>query len=137
VAPIQPPDVSERSWLNAVVTVGGFLLALVGIAALISDQPLILLGVATGASSVLSIVLWALYGALRRQQIEERTQNDERIRRLEVDLLEARRQAGEWSATSNNISNAARAVIDLAGSAPTTAPARVPRVRKSSGDKAE
>lgn len=120
--PFHPPDISERTWLGTFIAVGGLLCGIVAVAALIWQEPIILLAVAAGSGWTLSIVTVALYNGQRRRQIE-----------LETDLEEARRQAGEWSATSNNIARAAHAVIELAGSPPTP-PVRRRRPRGEQGE---
>lgn len=114
--PFNPPDISERTWLGACIGVGGLLCGLVGVAAVISQDLKILLAVAAGSGWTLSIILAVLYTGHRRRAIE-----------LETDLADACRQAAEWSTTANNVSLAARSVIEVVGSAP--APPRR-RVRK-------
>lgn len=119
------PDVSDKTWLGAMLAVGGFLFGLVGFAALIWKDPIVLLAILAGASTVLSTALWiAFTGERRRRALAEQNVHD-----LEVDLADARRQAGEWSATSSNISNAVTSVLELIGGAPAAAPARIPRQR--------
>jgi len=119
------PDVSDKTWLGATLAVGGFLFGLVGFAALIWKDPMVLLAILAGGSTVLSIALWiALTGERRRRALAEQN-----VHGLEVDLADARRQAGEWSATSSNISNAVTSVLELIGGPPAAAPARIPRQR--------
>lgn len=114
---LKPPNVSDETWLGAAIGVGGFLCSLVGVAAIIWHDPMVLLAIAAGSGWTLSIILYALYKAQRR-----------RLAEVDTDLAEARRQAGEWSTTSNNIALAARGVLDLAGVAPA-APRRRTRAR--------
>ena len=106
-----PPEFSESTWLGATVSVGGLMCGIVGVAAIIWNSPLVLLAIAAGSGWSLSIVFAVLYAAQRRQ-----------VNGLENDLAAARHQSSEWSATSNNIAQAVRAVLELAGAAP--APAR-------------
>lgn len=118
--PINPPDISERTWLGATIGVGGLLCGLVGVAAIIWRDPMTLLGVAAGSGWTLSIVLAALHFGQRRRRLD-----------LEMDLADARRQAAEWSTTSNNISLATRSLIELVGNAPTAPTRRVRSPRKT------
>ena len=119
------PYVSDKTWLGATLAVGGFLFGLVGFASLIWKDPIVLLAILAGGATVLSIALWiALTGERRRRALAEQNVHD-----LGVDLAESRRQAGEWSATSSNISNAITSVLELIGGAPAAAPARIPRQR--------
>jgi hypothetical protein len=114
--PINPPEISERTWLGAAISVGGLLCGLVGVAAIIWRDPMTLLGVAAGSGWMLSIVLAVLYSGQRRRSLE-----------LETDLADARRQAAEWSTTSNNISLATRSLIELVGNAPIPPRRRIRR----------
>lgn len=118
-----PPDVSDKTWLGALLVVGSFLFGLVGCAALIWNDPTTLLALLAGASTALSIALWIALAGERRQ----RNKAEQSVRELEVDLADARRQAGEWSATSSNIAAAAKSVLELMSGPPAAAPARVPR----------
>lgn len=119
------PDVSGKTWLGAILAIGGFLFGLVGFAALIWKDPTTLLAILAGASITLSVTLWIAFAGERRRRIKAESD----IRLLEIDLADARRQAGEWSATSSNISVAVKSVLELMGGTPTAAPARVPRPR--------
>ena len=112
------PSTSNSTWLGATLAISGFVFGLVGVAALIWKDPLVLLAIATGTSFTLAIGLWVIN---HRQAT--------RIAELEVDLKESRRQAGEWSTTSNNIAAAIRAMYELAAVAPP-APARRTRQRQ-------
>lgn len=117
------PDVSDKTWLGAVLAIGGFLFGLIGFAALIWKDPTTLLAILAGAAITLSITLWIAFAGERRRRLKAEAD----IRLLEIDLNDARRQAAEWSATSSNISVAVKSVLELMGGAPTAAPARVPR----------
>lgn len=108
---LRAPDLNEGTWLGATIAVGGLLCGIVSVAAIMWNNAVILLAIAAGAGWALSIVFAALYASRRREM-------GHRIVALETELAAARNQAAEWSATSNNISMAARAVLDLAGSAP-------------------
>lgn len=111
-------NTSSSNWLDATLTISGFVFGLIGVAALIWKDTLTILAVAFGASFMLASGLCII---TRRQS--------NRINELEIDLKEARRQAGEWSATSNNIAAAIRAMYELAAVAPP-APARRTRNRQ-------
>lgn len=100
-------NTSSSNWLDATLTISGFVFGLIGVAALIWKDTLTILAVAFGASFMLASGLCII---TRRQS--------NRINELEIDLKEARRQAGEWSATSNNIAAAIRAMYELAAVAP-------------------
>lgn len=119
------PDVSDKTWLGAVLAIGGFLFGLIGFAALIWKDPATLLAILAGASITLSIALWIAFAGERRRRIKAQ----QNIRELEIDLADARRQAGEWSATSSNISVAVKSVLELMGGQPPAAPPRIPRPR--------
>lgn len=120
---VRAPDLSETTWLGATLAVGGFIFGVVGVLALLWTEPLILAGVAIGTSITISVVLGAIIGSQRKNLAVQRTH----IVELETELKDTRGQAAEWSATSNNISLAVRSVLELMGTAPTTAPPRVPR----------
>lgn len=109
---------SERSLLESAMAIAGFLFGLVGLVALIWKDTLILLAVAAGVFGALCVALWIYVG---RQNI--------RISRLETDLAEARRQAGEWSTTSSNVAIAIRSMYELAAVGPE-APARKRRAKQ-------
>lgn len=104
---------------------------LVGVAAVISHDTMVLLAVAAGSGWTLSIALAALYNAQRRAQAETTAQMDE----LRVDVAEARRQASEWSTTANNVSSATRSVLEVVRAAPAP-PQRRARARPAHGEEA-
>jgi hypothetical protein len=120
-----PPDTSDRSWLGALISLGGLLFGFVGVAALIWTNVIAVLGVATGAAIALSAAFWLQINRFA----DERRELKARIRGLEIDLADARRQAGEWSSTSSNVSTAVKSVLELVGAAPAAAPPRIPRAR--------
>lgn len=114
---MESPYTKSISWLGATLAISAFIFGLVGVAALIWEDKTILLAIAAGASFVLSVGLWVI---THRQTV--------RISELEIDLKESRRQAGEWSATSNSIATAIRSMYELAAIVPE-APARRIRTR--------
>lgn len=118
---MEAPSTSGGTWLGATIAISGFVFGLVGIAALVWKDLLIILAVASGVSFTLAAGLWLIS---HRQGA--------RIRELEIDLKESRRQAGEWSTTSNNIAAAIRAMYELAAIVPD-APARRTRARNQEG----
>lgn len=120
------PDLNEGTWLGATIGVGGLLCGIVSVAAIVWSSPVILLGIAAGSGWALSIVFAVLYTSQRRENENLQSELDGRVRALETDLVVSRNQAAEWSATANNVSEAVRAVLHLAGSAPS-APRRRPR----------
>lgn len=120
-----PPDTSDRSWLGSLISLGGLLFGFVGVAALVWTNVIAILGIAAGAAIALSSAFWIQINRFG----DERRELNIRIRSLEIDLADARRQAGEWSSTSNNVSTAVKSVLELVGAAPAAAPPRVPRVR--------
>tara|TARA_R110000787_G_scaffold208792_3_gene318804 strand:+ start:445 stop:759 length:315 start_codon:yes stop_codon:yes gene_type:complete len=67
----------------------------VTVVVLVWKEPMLAVGIAGGAGWALSVALLFSGGAQRT-----------RIRRLEADLLEARRTAGEWSASASNVTAA-------------------------------
>lgn len=113
---------SERSLLESGMAIAGFLFGLVGIAALIWKDTLMLLAVAAGVFGALCVALWIYVG---RQNL--------RISRLETDLAESRRQAGEWSTTSSNVAIAIRSMYELAAIGPE-APARKRRTKQEAAE---
>jgi hypothetical protein len=123
---LRPPDLSEHTWLGATIGVGGLLCGIVSVASIIWNSPIILLGIAAGSGWALSIVFAVLYASQRQATRDLQSEMDGHISTLETDLAVARNQAAEWSTTSNNVSEAVRAVLTLTGSAPA-APRRRPR----------
>lgn len=123
---LRPPDLSEGTWIGAAIGVGGLLCGIVSVAAIIWNSPIILLGIAAGAGWALSVVFAVLYASQRRATRLTESESASRLASLETELSVARSQAAEWSATSNNLAAAVRAVLDLAGSAPA-APRRKSR----------
>lgn len=126
------PDVSDKTWLGAILIVGSFLFGLVGAAALIWKDPTTLLAILAGASTALSVTLWIAYANERRRRLRIEVE----VRDMQTDLADARRQASEWSATSSNISVAVKSVLELMGGSPLAAPARIPRPRTDTEEQA-
>jgi hypothetical protein len=124
----RPADLSEGTWLGAAIGVGGLLCGIVSVGAIIWNSPIILLGIAAGAGWALSIVFAVLYASQRRATRGLEAEMDSRLGVLETDLAVARGQAAEWSATSNNVSEAVLAVLNLVSAAPT-APRRRSRLK--------
>jgi hypothetical protein len=122
--PLKPPEFSESTWLGATISVGGFLCGLVGVAAIIWHDPLTLLGIAAGSGWTLSIVFAVLYAGQRRRQAQ-----------IETELDASRQQAGEWSATANNVSRATHSVLQLVGLPPGPVRRR-PRQKPAKGEDA-
>ncbi|MCV2224254.1 hypothetical protein SOP89_09465 [Pseudomonas siliginis] len=117
---MESASASNTSWLGATLAISAFIFGLVGVAALVWQDKTILLAIAAGASFTLAVGLWVITH-----------KQSKRISELEIDLKESRRQAGEWSATSNSISVAIRSMYELAALTPE-APAR--RVRPRNQD---
>lgn len=111
--------------MGAIISLGGLLFGFVGVAALFWTNVIAVLGIAAGAAIALSAVFWIQVNRFA----DERREYLARIRALEIDLADARRQAGEWSSTSNNVSTAVKSVLELIGAAPAAAPPRIPRAR--------
>ena len=87
-----PSEVPERGWQDAAFALSGVLGTVVTVVVLVWKEPMLAVGIAGGAGWALSVALLFSGGAQRT-----------RIRRLEADLLEARRTAGEWSASASNV----------------------------------
>lgn len=120
---IKAPDISETTWLGATLAIGGWIVGLIGLVASFWQDKVTLLAAGFGISMATAIAIGIINGGLRRRNFEQR----DRIAQLEVDLKEARQQAGEWSMTSNNVSSAALAMIRKIPDIPVSAPVRIPR----------
>lgn len=129
---LRPPDLSETSWLGAVMGIGGWIFGLFGVAAIFWQDPTVMLAVLAGVAVATAIGLGIVIGALRTRHardIEKLSDRLARIPELETDLAEARRQAGEWSATSRSVSDAAVSMIRLINDSPIAAPPRIPKIK--------
>jgi len=125
---MEMPSTSNESWLGGTLAVSAFIFSLVGVAALIVKELNVLLALATGASFTLAVALWVMTHRAKASFIQAESSLTARLRELEIDLKESRRHASEWSATSNSIATAVRAMYELNAVAPA-APVRKIRTR--------
>jgi hypothetical protein len=125
---MEMPSTANDSWLGGTLAVSAFVFSLVGVAALIVKDVNGLLALATGASFTLAVALWVMTHRSKASIRQIESDLGARVKELETDLRESRRHASEWSATSNSIATAIRAMYELNAVAPA-APARKIRNR--------
>lgn len=109
---MKAPDTSEHSWLGAALAVSGFVGTALSFALLLKSDPEIAVGIAAGVGWMLAIALMFITRADRRRAAKLEAEHAIRVRNLESDLLEARRQAGEWSLSASNVSQAVMTVMN-------------------------
>ncbi|HEJ4043558.1 hypothetical protein LER27_13860 [Pseudomonas aeruginosa] len=125
---MEMPSTSNESWLGGTIAVSAFVFSLVGLAALVVKNVDALLALAAGASFTLAVALWVTTHRAKASFKKIESDLGTRLLELEIDLRESRRQASEWSATSNSIATAIQAMFELNSVAPV-APARKTRPR--------
>ena len=127
---LKPPDTSDQTWLGAIISLGGLLFGFLGVVGLIWSNMTALLAIAAGAATALSAAFWVQIGRMT----QDKRELYHRVQSLEADLVDARRQAGEWSLTANNVSGAVKSVLELVAAPPTAAPPRIPRTKEEQGE---
>ena len=113
-------DLSENSFLGALVIVASAVGSVVGVAALFIQDRTTLVAIAAGAAWALCFCLLVMNASHRK-----------RIVRLEADLDEAkaetavaRSQADHWSDTASTVSQATLTVLQMLPAAPNPPPRR-------------
>ncbi len=93
---------------DAILGVVGVLGTVVTVAAVVWKEATLAVGIAAGAGWMLAA---ALHVMGRAQRARLRTLEGE-VRALKSDLLEARRAAGEWSASASDVSRSMRTLVE-------------------------
>ena len=115
--PSNLPTLSESTWIGAFVGVVGAVGSVIGAAYIFAPQPVIPLAVGAGFGWALVVALFVVNGLHRA-----------RLKAMESELADARRQAENWSSTAADASAASRAVAELFR--PNT-PAPTPRTTRN------
>lgn len=116
-------DLSENSFLGALVIVASAVGSVVGVAALFVQDPTTLVAIAAGAAWALSLCLFVI-NAGQRHQIK-RLEAD--LDAIKIDLTGARRQAEHWSETASNVSRSTLTVLQMLPITPNPPPRRKPK----------
>lgn len=116
---------SDRERADAVIGIVGVLGTVVTVATVIWKEPALAVGIAAGAGWMLVAVLY-LRARSDRQRINQLQRS---VRALNSDLAEARRTAGEWSATASNVSSAVTTVMTMLPLGQNNPPPRVTSIR--------
>ncbi|MBL8544485.1 MAG: hypothetical protein JNJ63_11825 [Hyphomonadaceae bacterium] len=122
---MKKPDLSEQTWIGAAIIAVGGVGAVVGIAAIFSQEPNVLLAIGMGSGWALFLALLVSNSWLRR-----------RVSDLEADLLDARNQAATWAETAKSVSDASLGAVNTIRRAepldrPSTQPPKRTRKPKS------
>jgi hypothetical protein len=135
------PDLSENSFLGALVIVVGGVGSVIGITAIFIRDTAVLIGIAAGAGWTLSLCLFVMNARERRRirQLEGEIGSQKRAasaeaRALRADLEITRKQAGDWAASASNVSEASVAAIRLAPAAPDPPPRRAPAMAATANE---
>ena len=123
-------DLSENSFLGALIIVASAVGSVVGVAALFVKDPTTLVGIAAGAAWALSLCLFVIGGMQRRRlALLEATLAD-----MKADLADARRQAEHWSVTASTVSQSTLTVLQMVPVAPNPPPRRLRPVAQQAQD---
>lgn len=115
-------DLSENSFLGALVIIASAVGSVVGVAALFVQDPKTLISIAAGAAWSLSLCLFVINGMQRRNIAHLETQ----ISELKTEVSAAKSQADHWSSTASNVSQATLVVLQMVPPAPNPPPRRAP-----------
>lgn len=112
---------------DAVLAVVGVLGTVVTVAAVVWKEATLAVGIAAGAGWMLAAALHVM-GRAQRTRL---TNLEGDVRALKSDLLEARRAAGEWSASASDVSRSMRTLVEYLPQAQQPPPRRsTPRPKR-------
>lgn len=115
-------DLSENSFVGALVIVLSAVGSVVGVASLFVKDPTTLVAIAAGAAWALSLCLFVMGGMQKRQIAKLEAE----VADLKIELADSRRQAEQWSMTASNVSQSTLTILQIAPSAPNPPPRRQP-----------
>lgn len=126
-------DLSENSFLGALVIVVGGVGSAIGVAAIFIKDTTVLVAIAAGAGWALCLALFVMNARERRRirQLESELGAQKRTSTKEVQFLRAdleitRKQAGDWSAAASNVSEASLTALRMVPAPPNPPPRQAP-----------
>jgi hypothetical protein len=126
----QPVDISENSFLGALLIVASAIGSIVGVAALVVENPATLVGIAAGSAWALSFCLFVIVGIHKRRIAQLENDLDD----LKIELADTRRQSDHWSVAAKNVAEATTTVLQMMPTTPIPPPRRQPSAIQAGSD---
>ena len=118
---------------DAILAVVGVLGTVVTVAAVVWKEATLAVGIAAGAGWMLAVALHVM-GKTQRARLRAL---EGEVRALKSDLLEARRAAGEWSASASDVSRSMKTLVEYLPQVQQPPPRRSAPRRKQEPEQAE